>query len=623
MLLPAQWQVKNSRTLLRVFGGLNETYGCGEAEYSSGINFSSRDFPALSTRIPRRRLRAAAQVNGMHHLNGLLLVCGTRLEYTPDDPALPAVVREDAVANSRKTLVSMGSRILIWPDKLSFDTLTGELTELGAVWSGAGVCFTPCDADGIVYPVTEKGETLPADPADGALFLQLLDPAHPWSAANVLQRYSAAQGGWSSIRLDHCRAEAAGIGAAFARWDSVSVQGAAAELLRLDPALDGAQTLIDCAPDRVLFAIDPAEDAPLFYGSFTQNAGSVVWCSPDGSESRSFDGGGALTLAREIPALDFVTECGNRLWGCSSAENVIYACKLGDPTNWYSYRGIASDSYAVTVGSDGPFTGAASCMGYVVMFKESTLHKIYGSRPSDFQTSTLRCRGVAANAARSMCVINEVLYYLSPEGVMAWEGSLPVKVSAALSPDGIANATRAAGAQLDGRYYLQITRPAPNGAEENRLLVLDTEKGIWHEESAGGFEMAATGRQLYLWDGQAVWAAEPSREPDWAEAPAESMEREVRFEWVSGEIGLDRPEEKYVSRVLLRADAAAPAVLRVELSCDGGPWTTVDERTVREPRQRLSLPFVPRRCDTFRLRLSGRGHITLRAVSLTLSPARP
>lgn len=37
---------ENTRNMLRVFGGLNETYSCTEAEYSAGINFSARNFPA-------------------------------------------------------------------------------------------------------------------------------------------------------------------------------------------------------------------------------------------------------------------------------------------------------------------------------------------------------------------------------------------------------------------------------------------------------------------------------------------------------------------------------------------------------------------------------------------------
>ena len=57
MILSNRNGLKNTRNMLRVFGGLNETYSCTEAEYSAGINFSARNFPALSTRLPRRKLR--------------------------------------------------------------------------------------------------------------------------------------------------------------------------------------------------------------------------------------------------------------------------------------------------------------------------------------------------------------------------------------------------------------------------------------------------------------------------------------------------------------------------------------------------------------------------------------
>ena len=104
MLLTNRTGVKNTRDLLRAFGGLNETYGCTEAEYSGGMNFSARDFPALSTRLPRRRLQELVGLNGMYHLNGLLTVCGRDLVYTPDEaPAQPVTVK-NAVADSRKTM---------------------------------------------------------------------------------------------------------------------------------------------------------------------------------------------------------------------------------------------------------------------------------------------------------------------------------------------------------------------------------------------------------------------------------------------------------------------------------------------------------------------------------------
>ena len=50
-------QINSQRQLLRVFGGLNEGYACSEAELSEEKNFSSRGYPALETRKPRRKVR--------------------------------------------------------------------------------------------------------------------------------------------------------------------------------------------------------------------------------------------------------------------------------------------------------------------------------------------------------------------------------------------------------------------------------------------------------------------------------------------------------------------------------------------------------------------------------------
>ena len=134
-----------SRTLLRAFGGLNETYSCTEAEAGSSKNFSSRDFPALSTRIPRRRLRSVVQMNGIYHLNGLLVAAGKNLIYNSDETPQEAEFFWNAVADSKKKMVGMGTRVIIFPDKIAFDTRDRSVTKLGAVWDsgGADVVLTP------------------------------------------------------------------------------------------------------------------------------------------------------------------------------------------------------------------------------------------------------------------------------------------------------------------------------------------------------------------------------------------------------------------------------------------------------------------------------------------------
>ena len=620
MYLPELPDLKNSRRQLRVFGGLNETFGCSEAEYAAGENFSSRDFPALSTRTPRRKLRTLANVDGMYHLNGFVLVSSGGLTYIPDSGEEPTVLT-GVLSEGKKTLVGLGTRVLIFPDKAAFDTAGGTMKPLGAAWSGGGasVEMVPCDGEGNTYTVGSWGTQEPEDPQDGEVFLKVVSQSSPWNADGTLEVYSSSLERWTAVTLDHCKIRSDGIGEAFAVWDTVTIQGTAAAAAGLCDDLDGEKVLYDAGEDWLMVRITPGGEH--FYGRIVQTGQSASWSSLDGKSTLTYTAEQAVSCTRRVPDLDYLTECDNRVWGCSSGENVIYACKLGDPTNWFSYRSTAADSYAVTVGSDGDFTGAATCMGYVLFFKENSLHKLCGTKPSDFQLSSLRCRGVAKHAAGSLCVINETLYYLSPEGVMAWDGSLPVKVSGTLDPSGLTGAQRAAAGWLDGRYYLYLKRE-----EGSRLLVYDTERGLWHEEDPGGtgeLEMLSSGRQLYLWDGAALWAAGPAREEDAVLAgDGGEAEAKIPFRLETGEMGLDDSEDKYLAHLVLRLEAQPGTELAVWASCDGGPWEKLAQAAARTEPKKLRIPLTPRRHDTLRLRLTGAGQMTLRSMSRTFAPAK-
>ena len=614
MILTNRPQLRNERDLLRVFGGLNETYGCTEAEYSAGVNVSARNFPALSTRSPRRKLGAMPDVNGMYHLNGLLIVGGKTLRYTPDGAGSTTQVLENAVADSKKTLVGIGTKILIFPDKIAFDTAEGTVSPLGAVWeNGTGtVELEPCDGDGTTYTVSRYGRTEPDDPKDGQLFLKVIRMEEPWRSDSVLEVYSAASGSWSAIPLEYCRISAENIGKQFKVWDTITLSGTAAEQADQWSELDGDRIVYAAADNWIRVKATPGGER--FFGKLIHTGSTAKWVSLSGNDTVVCESKDPVRLERRVPDLDYLTECDNRVWGCSSRENVIYGSKLGDPTNWFSYRGIAADSYAVTVGSDGPFTGAATCMGAALFFKENALHRLYGAKPSDFQLSSLRCRGVAKNAAKSLCVLNETLYYLSPEGVMAWDGSLPTRVSTALDARRLAHPEYAAGGALDGRYYLHLTR-----SDGSRLLVYDTERGLWQEEDVCSYEMAGSGGQLYLWDGKAIWAADADREESWQQAGG--IEDGVSFELVSGNIGLDSPEELYLSRLTLRLEAEVKSRIEVAVSYDSGAWETLAQLTA-DGRRCFDVPFVPRRCGSLRLRLKGRGQLTLRSLTRTSAAAK-
>ena len=635
MALPSLYSISTGKSIQTAFGGLNESYACAEAEFTEMKNFSSRGYPALQTRTPRRTMRAMGRCNGMYHLNGLLLCEGTTLRYTEDsedDVATAAaggeIVLENAVTDSEKIMIGMGTKILIWPDTKSFDTTTGKLEALSAAWSQTGtVTIAPCDAGGKTYTVSSVGTTEPSGPADGTLFLKQNSSSSKWAYVNVLEQYDAKSGKWAEILLNSVKMTLPGLAAAgFKKGDTITVEqvpGLVEEYLA--EGVNGEVTIEQMDGDSIVLTGSPKTESARYYGSFTVTAGGTTWKSMNGSESATA-GGTTITARRRVPRLEYVTENANRVWGCNSEENVIYSCKLGDPTNWYSYRGIASDSYAVNVGSDGPFTGAATCMGYVLFFKENCLHKLYGSRPADYQLVSVQCRGVAKQASKSMCVLAEVLYYLSTDGVMAWDGSLPVKISGGLDNTWLMNVRGAVGGVLDTRYYLHLRVP---GRNETRLLVYDTERQLWHEEdtaaeeNASGWAMCSTGRQLYQWDGVNLWATEPEREADRDTDTAKAnLEAKVGFEAVSGDIGLNIPADKYINRVFLRVDALTYSVVELQASYEGGAWETLGQAAVLNKYTRVNLPFVPERHDTMRLRIKGTGQIAVRSIAFSMAESR-
>ena len=137
--------------------------------------------------------------------------------------------------------------------------------------------------------------------------------------------------------------------------------------------------------------------------------------------------------------------------------NEIYACALGDFRNWNSFAGLSTDSYAAARGSDGPFTGAAACMGGVVFFKENCMERIYPAAGGGHQIVTVPCSGVRKGAERTVAVADGVVYYLGNDGVYAFDGSMPVCVSRAL---GDKRYTGGVAGGESGRYWLSAVDAA-------------------------------------------------------------------------------------------------------------------------------------------------------------------
>ena len=317
-----------------------------------------------------------------------------------------------------------------------------------------------------------------------------------------------------------------------------------------------------------------------------------------------------LTAERKVPDMAFVTECNNRLWGCSKDGHEIYCCKLGDVKNWNSFAGISTDSWAVTVGSDGKFTGAITFLGYPMFFKEDSLIKISVSGTGAHQTKETKCRGVQRGSERSLAIVNETLLYKSTTGIVAYSGSLPVSVSDDL---GEVRYYDAVGSNIDDRYYISMK----DKEGKHHLFVFDTKKNIWcREDNTEVLYFCRHDDDLYYIDAKdkkmkSVYGTLLYDVPE--------KQTEGKFKWVveSGNLGYSSPDNKYVSQINIRISLEVGTNVDFYLQYDSsGGWEHKFNMAGKGTRT-FSVPVIPKRCDHFKYKIVGTGGCKLYSITKT------
>lgn len=312
---------------------------------------------------------------------------------------------------------------------------------------------------------------------------------------------------------------------------------------------------------------------------------------------------GELTVKRTVPDLLYLCQNENRLWGCT--EDTIYSSKLGDIFNWNVYDGVDTDSYAVTTGSPGKFTAAVSYLGYPIFFKEHSIYKVYGSIPSNFEVMGSATLGVAAGSEKSLAIAGEMLFYLSPAGMMAYSGGIPQPVGEAFGLERHKNAV----AGSDGlKYY--VSMQGEDGTW--RLHVYDTRTGMWHTEDqtqAMGFALA---ENLYCLDAQGgLWLTGNITDPP--EGCTE--EGDIHWEALFGDYTDKSPNKKGVSKLQIRVELAEGAAMQVWMMFDSDEVWREAGRLSATRKRTFQLPVIPRRADHYKLKLTGTGEARIYAIT--------
>ena len=337
-----------------------------------------------------------------------------------------------------------------------------------------------------------------------------------------------------------------------------------------------------------------------------------------------------ITLKRTMPDLKNTFECNNRLWG--SCDNVIYASALGDPFNFYKYRGISTDSYFKEIYSAGDFTAGAALGETPVFFKERAIYRIYGNTPDSFYVDVKEAIGVSADCKESLACLDGALYYAGTDGIYAYSSSYPTKISA---PLGSIKVGRASGGTDERRYYVSfsqfegISDDISDILSEfygNRLYAYDSELGIWHVYDPDiKIKRILTGHfgsvfkkvnTMAISEGSEVYSL--GDKPSGVLVDDLEGERVMRVDsyGITGIVDFGPCCE--VNSIRFALELESEAEFYAEISFDGGDFERIGHITASNGSISKKITFrVPKkRFSYFRLKMGGRGEYSLSSVDI-------
>lgn len=565
--------------MVDTFKGYNHNLRISDGEFFDMKNLTSDYYPVLSPRGNRGVYASPANPLGLIAKDALCYVDGTNFvmnEYRIDM----------GLNDEPKQLISMGAYVIIMPDRMWVNTVPKADKEYdwghieATFTSTTDVTFSLCTINGEAYALPDNPTIEPENPKNLDLWIDTSSTPH------ILKQYSSASETWVQIATTYIKISAPGIGAAFDKFDGVTISG-----IKIDALQDLNSTMV---------VWDKDEDD----GNYIVVVGILDNITTQEIET------GAITVERKMPILDFITESENRLWGChygvaanGEIVNEIYACKLGDFKNWNCFMGLSTDSYAASCGTDGQFTGAITHLGYPLFFKENFVHKVYGNYPANFQIQTTACNGVQNGCSKSLAIVNSILFYKARSAVCAYDGSLPTELSYALGNEAYSEAV---GGSHGNKYYISMK----DIYGKYNLFVFDTAKGMWHKEDDLRAEcFCSCGGELYaIADGKIITlygSGTKDTEP-------------VQWMAETGEIGIHSPDMKYISRLTIRMsmDIGAMATISAQYDLNDG-WVPVCALTGTNLRS-FSIPIRPRRCDYMKLRIEGVGMCKIYSITKTI-----
>ena len=491
-------------------------------------------------------------------------------------------------------IIKMGAYVIIFPEKIKVNTIKieggvfSEIQSLEKHFNPVGNAWRMCYSDGDELNIDYASSTPHDNPEHGEVWADTSErPA-------VVRKYNENLATWAVV-------------APYIEFFSESEMGIE-EYDALEAVFDS--TLLDY--------IDPVENQQYYvvssagkYGDNGHLPGKYYFRFPIAFKAATPSPMPSITVqfSTSIPVLDYVFECNNRLWGCRYGEdskgdfvNEIFASRLGDPGNFHYFANTSIDAYYVSLGDEGAFTGGIAYNSQPVFFRQDKVHRISGSYPANFQLKTTAGYGCQKGSNRSIVSVNNIVYYLSTVGIMAYSGDIPVSMADAFGTEmyhaGVAGT-------IGNKYYISMHTEDGDPV----LFCYDDAKAMWHKEDDLNV------KQFLTYDGECYALTDDDK---LIATGGVTGAPEPDFEWMmeTGELGYASPFRKRVLKVNLRLKMPLGTRARIDIQYDGdGNWINCSDLRPTGKVNSLVIPISPFRCDYFKLRIYGKGEIKLISVT--------
>lgn len=581
MKYPYLDNVSQSKDMVTYFQGYNHNLSCPEGAFYDVKNISTDYFPILSPRKPRTKGMQFVNPQGLLDKEDLIWVDDGCL-YINNEMKLNSLDK-----TTDKTITKMGAYIVIMPDRVYYNVETDEHGNMEAsVSKSQQISFTLCAIDGTAITWHDDDYYKSHTPNNGDYKMSTVN------GKTSLSVYASATKLWSSVPTTYMKIQSSGIGAAFEKEDGVKI------------TLNLSSVSWDWGKNYI-FVNDEGEGKVSSTFVIADKGNDYITVTALLNENKTFNI--PFTVGRNVPDMAFITECQNRLWGCSKDGHEIYCCKLGDVKNWNVFQGISTDSWAATIGTDGKFTGAVTYLGYPIFFKEDSLVRVNISSTGGHSTKDLRCRGVQSGSEKSLCMLNELLYYKSANGICVYDGNFPTEISDALGKVRYSNAV---GGSFNNRYYISMQ----DDDGKWHMFVYDKKHELWSKEDNTHAKVFCTHKDSLFFIGadNFLWGI------DGATAFTEGTE-EKAVEWMaeSGNIGYAVSDKKYVARFNVRMFLANESHVSMFIQYDEGSWIYLWNMSGHGIKT-FTIPVIPKRCDHFKIRLLGHGDAKLYSIAKSI-----